>query len=441
MVKYRGRLVVACAVAVIAASCSSSSKKSSASGSSSPGASSSAGLPVVNQHFSASGALTASAPGVTPTTIKIGYITSQTGIAASSFKGGDAGAIARIDLQNDQGGVDGRKIVLVAADDGTIGPKAAAQQLIENDGVFGIIDYSAFVVGAAPYLQAQGVPVTGGGFDGPEWGQQPYTNMFSYTAPLYTPVGGKYYTYDNTERFLKSIGVTKLATFAYGISESSIQSNKSSVEAGEPLGISECYVNNAVGFGQTSFPTEALAVGQKGCNGTISAMVDSSDVGLSAALKQAGVTAKQFYFTGYDQSVLDDPNAAQALDGAYFPAAPNFTNPDTATAEMVDALTKYEPTVTGIPSLGVYGSYYAADIMIKGLEVAGANPTRASFISALRGVSNYTGGGLFSPGISFTGFGTTAMFPAQGCNDFVQLQGDKFVTVGKNVCGKLVATS
>ena len=344
MSKHRGQTFAACAIAIVVAAACSSSSKSTSSGSTSPsstGSSSSgssvSGLPDVTQHFTGGGGLTASAPGITPTTIKLGYITSETGIAASSFKGGEAGAIARIDLQNAQGGVDGRKIVLVTADDGTIGPKAAAQQMVENQGVFGVIDLSAFVVGAAPYYQQEDVPVTGAGIDGPEWGQQPYTNMFSFGPATYTPFGGKYYTYDSVAMFLKSLGVTKLAAFSYGISESSIQSNKSTLQAAAAYGISNCYEDNSVGFGQVAFTTESLAVQRAGCNGIISTMVDASDVGFSAALKEAGVSAKQFYYTGYDQSVLDDSNASTALDGDYFSAAPDFTDPNAGTQGMLAA--------------------------------------------------------------------------------------------------------
>jgi len=451
------KLLAFAAVALVAGSCSSSSKASggstsptsaraSATSTGEPSTSAAppqaTGLPDVNQHFTASGSLTSSAPGITPTEIKIGYITSQTGIAASSFKGGDVGAIARIDLQNAQGGVDGRKLVLVSADDGTIGPKAAAQQLVQNQGVFGVMDISAFVVVAAPYFQQQGVPVTGAGIDGPEWGQQPYSNMFEFGPPSYTPFSGKFYAYDDTGRFLKSIGVTKLASLAYGISASSIQSSKSTIQASAPYGISNCYENNSVQFGQSAFTTEALAIQKNGCDGVVSGMVDASDVGLSASLKQAGVTAKQLYYTGYDQGVLEDSNASAALDGAYFPASPNFTDPPTGIQQMLNALHTYAPSLQGIPSFGVWGSYMAADVMIEGLEAAGANPTRQSFITSLRAVSNYDGHGLFAQGpLSFTGFGTVAMFSPQMCTDYVELKGGKFVTVAKNICGKLVATT
>ena len=43
--------------------------------------------------------------------------------------------------------------------------------------------------------------------------------------------------------------------------------------------------------------------------------------------------------------------------------------------------------------------------MIKGLELAGRNPTRSSFISNLRKLSKYNAGGLLPNSVSFTHFG------------------------------------
>jgi len=286
------------------------------------------------------------------------------------------------------------------------------------------------------------VPVTGVGIDGPEWGQQPYTNMFEFGPPSYTPFDGKFYTYDGVAQFLKSIGVTKLASLAYGISQSAVQSAKSLLQAVAADGISKCYEDDSVQFGQATFPTEALAVQKAGCDGTVAATVDASDVGLSASLKQAGVTAKQLYYTGYDQGVIDDSNASGALDGDYFVASPDFTDPPPGIQQMLNALHTYAPNVTGIPSLGIYASYEATDIMIEGLEAAGANPTRQSFITNLRAVPSYDGHGLFADSpLIFTGFGTPAMFPQQECLDYAQLKSGKFLIVAKHVCGKLVATT
>jgi branched-chain amino acid transport system substrate-binding protein len=241
---------------------------------------------------------------------------------------------------------------------------------------------------------------------------------------------------------MKSQGVSKLATLGYSISQSSTQNLKSTLQAAKPLGIDDCYGNYAVGFGQTSFTTESLAIQNAGCDGVLSAMVDASDVGLSAGIKQAGIDAKQFYYTGFSQSVLDDQQASTALDGAYFPAAPNWVDPPPGIQMMLNALHKYAPDVKGIPSLGLWESYFATDLMIRGLEAAGQNPTRKDFVTNMRKVEKYDGHGLFAAApISFTNFGTVDMFPKQACSDFVQLKDGEYVTAAKNVCGKLVETS
>ena len=79
--------------------------------------------------------------------------------------------------------------------------------------------------------------------------------------------------------------------------------------------------------------------------------------------------------------------------------------------------------------------------MIKGLEVAGQNPTRASFISNLRQVTGYTADGLLPSPTPFSPFGSPQMLPDTYCTYYIQLQGDKFVSVGpggKAICGNKV---
>ena len=210
-------------------------------------------------------AASSSSPGVTSNTITIGYITSTTGVASSTFTDGPAGAMARIKEQNAKGGIDGRKLVLVTKDD-TSSPSAnqtAAQELVQQDNVFGVVDFSATTFGGAKYLNQQGVPVTGSAFDGPEWGQQPNSNMFTYSPPSYTPFDGKLYTNTFFGTFLKSIGVTKLASLAYGISPSATDAAAATVASAKAVGIADCYQNYSVPFGAVDFTADVLAIKSK----------------------------------------------------------------------------------------------------------------------------------------------------------------------------------
>ena len=235
-------------------------------------------------------------------------------MASSTFADGTGGAQARIDLQNAKGGIDGHPLKLVAEDDQSspASDNTAAEDLVTNKHAMVVINYSPFAFGSDKFLQQQGIPVVGSAFDGPEWGEQPNSNMFSWAAVDSTPFGGQYYTYTTTGKFLKDIGVTKYAGLGYGISPSSQASIYAAIAAAEKFGIKQCYLNQSVPFGGVDFTADVLQIKAGDCNGVTGSFVDNSDLALSGAVKQGGVTAKQLYFTGYDQDVLSSASTRAA---------------------------------------------------------------------------------------------------------------------------------
>jgi branched-chain amino acid transport system substrate-binding protein len=424
----RGRHLKTAAVLLAAgllAACSSSSNKASSSSNGSTGS--------------------ASGTGAKGSPITIGFISDRTGLAASSFFNAHYGAEARIDAQNAAGGVNGHKLALVE-EDSQSSPTGnlTASQLLVQKGAFGIIEDSSFTFGAYKYLNKEGLPVTGAAIDGPEWGQQPNTNMFSVTGITSTPISGKYYTYDTQARFLKDIGVTKLAGVVFSI-QSAIQAMSSLLQSGTPLGLSKCYVNNSIPFGATDFTADVLSIKSSGCNGVVALTLLSTDIALSNALKQAGLTdMKQLYATAYDQNLLDQPNALAAMQGDYTTTAIDYSHPSAGAQKMLAQLKQYTPFHGSIPSLNISQGWAAADLMIRGLEVAGNHPTRQAFISNLRQVSNYTADDLYTrPGVNFTNFGNAAQFPKTSCGYFIQITATGYTSYnnGKPVCGNLVATN
>ena len=389
---------------------------------------------------SGSGSLTASAPGVTSDTITLGFITSQTGIASSSFADSALGAQVRIDAQNAAGGVDGRKLKLIVKDDQS-NPSldnTAGQDLV-SQGVFGIVTFSPLAFGGVKYLQQQGVPVTGGGFDGPEWGQQPYTNMFAYTGDFdpHIPASTVY------GQFFKSLGATKIGGVAYGISPSSTDAVKTLKESVEAEGLKMVYEDLSFPFGSTDMTTQVLAMKQNGADGAACSCVQSSNIALIVGAQQAGLKLKaEVSFSGADSSLFDNPTAAQAAQGAYFPTTIVPLDLGTAADKtFVDNLKKYDSSYKGgYPSYGLTGSYLATDVMIKGLELAGRNPTRQAFITNLRKVASYDAGGLLPSPVAFNNFGHAG---TSGCAYFTKVEGSSFVTINdkKPFCGKQIPNS
>ena len=111
--RYRGLVAVVAVVAMAAAACSSSKKSSSTATTAPPtGGAAATTAPPTTQGTAGN---TASATGITPTSYTVGVVIDETGVAASNNKG-YAAFKARIDAQNDAGGVFGRKINIVFED-------------------------------------------------------------------------------------------------------------------------------------------------------------------------------------------------------------------------------------------------------------------------------------------------------------------------------------
>ncbi len=375
--------------------------------------------------------------------IVIGLITDDTGAGASSYGGSEVGAEARIDAQNAAGGVDGRKLQLVVEDDQSTpsGNLSAAQTLVEDKGVFGIIDNSSIAFGGANYLNAQKIPVTGAAEDGPEWGQKQNSNMFSVDGTLTAPINGRDYSYNEGEAAYKTIGITKLAQVVANV-PSAIQAANAAFSAAKPLGVSKC-LEDIVPIGDVNFTTFALEMKSKGCNGVVVLSLLSTCIAVATAIKQAGLKAKEDCATSYDQSLLDQPTALAAMQGTYTGATINVLGSDIAppVKTFLSNLKKYTTWPGGIPSLNIDFEYEAADLMIKGLQLAGKNPTRSAFITNLRKVNGYTAGGLIAaPGDNFTHFGTLAGVPKTQCETILEVKGKSFVPAGKPACGTLVSS-
>jgi branched-chain amino acid transport system substrate-binding protein len=373
--------------------------------------------------------------------IIIGYITDETGPTSSTYINAVQGAQARIDAQNATGGVDGHKLELVAEDDqSTPTGNSTAAHLLVSKGAFGIIEDNSGAFGSSRYLNQLGVPVVGVSVDGPEWGEQPNTNMFSI-GDLYstTPFDGYYWTYSSSGAELKALHVTKLAQVVFNISSAINAANTIFAQA-KSYGVSDCLDALLPSNGNLN-PT-ILQIKKLGCNGVEVLSVLSTCTTVAEDLKQAGVNAKLICATSYDQSLLNQPTALAAMQGTYTTASFNVLakNPPPAVKLMLDRLKKYTSFAGGIPSDNIEYSYEAADAMINGLELAGPNPSRAAFISKLRNVSNYTVEGLLTTPIIFSHFGTLGMIPKKACGPLLEIKGKNFVPAF-NVCGTLVKGS
>jgi branched-chain amino acid transport system substrate-binding protein len=390
-----------------------------------------------------SGKNTASDQGVTPTTIKIGFVNSATGIAASSF--GPAAykaAKARIELANDQGGVHGRKIELIEGDDQSVPDQnlTLLKSFNEQQKVFALAVDSPMFFAGYRYTAEKGIPVTSAGIDGSPYGSKDTQNMFSAIGSL----DPTYKAGDAHGKWLKDHGVTTLGVLAYANSPSSTGAAKSQAKSAELAGI-KTVMNLNIAFGSTDFTAAALQFKQANVDGLLTSQVLASNLAAVKAMKAAGITLKAAIIDGgYSQEILDDPDARATMQGIGLISGirPLFLS-SPGTTEMKDALKKYANYDKPNPTEGQIFGWQAADLMVRGLQEAGQNPTRQSFIANLLKVKDYKMNDLLGGPVDFSKYGWVQQSTNANCLWMVVAQGNDFVTDpsdGKPICNtELVA--
>jgi ABC-type branched-subunit amino acid transport system substrate-binding protein len=377
-------------------------------------------------------ALVSSQASASPAPITIAYVTDLTGQGAAENSTSPAGFDARIALQNAMGGVHGHKLVPLVIDDQT-SPSEISTAVQEADSkAFGIVSQSPLFFLADKYPNQQGVPVTGSYDDGPEWGTQPFTNMFASDEGSVNP---KYPVNTQIGDFLKSHGGSVIGTYGYGISPSSaraaVQNADSFKHAGGKVGV----LDTSVPFGSVAFTSTALVAKQDHVNAIVPGMDSNSNYALAEALKQAGVKFKALFATGYESDLINGP-AWNAVQGDYFLSLFRpWSLPNSGTQQMQSAMEKYgHLSKTQFANFGQDEAWAGADLMIKGLEMAGANPTRAAVIKDLRSLKSYNDNGMLPQSIDYaTIFGHN--LPKQ-CTWIVQAEKNGFKPVSSQpICG------
>jgi branched-chain amino acid transport system substrate-binding protein len=236
---------------------------------------------------------------------------------------------------------------------------------------------------------------------------------------------------------LKHFGGTTLGAYGYGISPSSSRAAIATGDSFTHAGGKTAVVNTSIPFGSVDFASIALTAKQDGVNSLAPEMDSNSNYALATALEQNGVKLKAaLYATGYEPDVIKSP-AWKSLDGGYFLSLFRpWLIPNAGTEQMQAAMEKYAHfTKSDFPSFSQYEAWAGADLMIKGLQLAGPNPTRANVIKDLRNLKSYNANGLLPQSINYsTIFGHD---PAEECSWVVQATTTGFKMAGTQAyCGK-----
>jgi len=374
-------------------------------------------------------------PGVTPTTINLGWIGPKTGPAAANYIGSSEAAQLRIDQENAKGGINGRKLVMKVYDDQSSGSGqiTAAQKALQSDNVFGLTAQTNTTSMYAT-LKDQGIPVTG--FSNPAFGTD--RNAFGSTGA--TVSSNPAIASTGVLEKLKQMGVTKIANINHVSTGASASGNATAGLIPYVSGLTQVLRIADEPQGTHDATSTALRIKNSGADGAIIVGFIDGAISIMQALKQQGVSLKGVSIVGLsDPAVLKTANGA--LEGALgttygsVPVGVNNRAVKTYAAGMKAA--GLNPYSSGAP-MGFLG----ADTLIAGLKVAGKCPTRASFIDNLRKVTNYDAAGLVPEKVSFKGPGIMPNGNPVSCGWYLIAKGTDLVPDAKPTCGaKYIDTS
>ena len=324
------------------------------------------------------GPVFAQSQGVSKDQITLGSIQDLSGPLAGFGKQVRSGMQLRVDEINEQGGVNGRKIVLKIEDSGYDPKRAvlAAQKLVNQDKIFAMVGHIGTAQNVATF------PVL---FD------KNIINFFPVTAAreMYEPFNRQKYSFAATyydqmrlavPRLVKEKGAKKVCAI-YQDDEFGLEVLRGA-EAGLKAAGMEMTEKTSFKRGATDFSSQVAKMKAAGCDFVVLGTIIRETIGTIGESRKTGFNPT---FLGSSASYTDliHKLGGKAMDGLY--ATMTVQNPylDEASQPIRFWATKYKTKFNEDPTVfSVYG-YGLMDAFIRGAQKAGANLTTDSFIKAM----------------------------------------------------------
>ncbi len=378
---------------------------------------------------SASAASSSDVPGVTPTSITVGTISTQTGTLAADSSSVIYGERAYFDYINAQGGVNGRKIdYKYALDDGG-NPTTfnqLADTLINQDHVFAVSGVATIFFSPNLFVQS-GIPTYG----------YNVTDNWAGAANLFAAGGSTQYYQAGAAEFAyvarKTEARPSIAMLAYGVAASS-DACQAAENAMKSAGYNVSYVDLKINYPGATVATDVQRMRQAGSNFVLSCMDVQGNVALARAIHQYGLKVTQLWLNGDDTPTLKVNE--DLMQGVYFAT---YHVPFTAPIRLYPGLTlylqqmkKYEPGYV-YNELAIQG-WESAALFVQGVKAAGSDLTWANVIKQTNALTSFTADGLTAP-VDWAVGGHTGHAPPY-CVAYIMAKGTRFVPVlnkGQNV--------
>ena len=317
--------------------------------------------------------------GVTKTEILVGTIQDMSGPLAGYGKQAKAGMQLRIDeLNEQQGSVHGRKLRLIAEDDGYDPKKAvlAAQKLVNQDKVFIVAGH----LGTAQNMAAMPVQF-----------EKNIVNFFPITAAreMYEPLNRLKYSFAATYYDQIRIALPKLvkeknvrkACVIYQDDDFGQEVLKGG-EAGLKAAGMEYAEKTSYKRGATDFSSQVARMKAGGCELVVLGTIIRETIGTVAESRKTGFNPV-FLGSSALYSDLIHKLGGKAMDGIYGTMTVQHPYLDEASQPLRFWANKYKTKFNEDPTVfSVYG-YSIVDAFIQAAQKAGPNLTTDSFVKAM----------------------------------------------------------
>ncbi|HUA94301.1 MAG TPA: ABC transporter substrate-binding protein [Acidimicrobiales bacterium] len=339
----------------------------------------------------------ASAPGVTATTVTVGQVDDLTAPLPGLFKSAEDGTQAYFNYINSQGGVNGRKIELNAQDSAFNSAQVTSetQNMAKNDfalvGGFSLLDQAQ-----VPVINQTGVPDVAYPLS-IQLSNNPHVYSPSPATSNAWPEGALKWFKSKYPQAVKHVGIL------YGTdtpTEIAIQNNVNATL--KALGYDITYTHGITAT-TTSFLPDVLKMKSEGVQMLYESQLPTQQAAtLAKELQQENLKVINVEIAAYAANLPQ--LAGSAGQGMYF-AEPYslYQGEDASTTPSVATFDKWVKKVDpGVfsstePVSALYG-WTAAQLFTQALKAAGQNPTRASLTAALNNVTNFSANDLIAPG-------------------------------------------
>ena len=364
--------------------------------------------------------------------IVVGDLASLSGPLPADFTPSVTGAEVYLDMVNDAGGVNGRKINLAYPLDDGSDPgfdTSQARTLVQQDHVFAVVGVATPTFSGATFLAGNDVPTFGMNVNpNSQWGAGP--SMFGNTGSYMDFTG-----VDIPATYLaEQAHSTGVAVLAYGVSASS-QACQGVISGFRRYGIPVAFQDLSIPAPATDLHADVSQIAAHHADFVVSCMDVGGNILLFNTMTQQGISAMpQLWYDGYDEADL--AQYGSAMQGATFevqhvPFDVATSNPGAYPGmdQFVAELHKYAPGT--LPSEAALSGWTSAELFVTGLRSIGRNVTRSRLVAAINQMSAYSADGILPPIDWRTAHGPPPVgAPATPtCVVFVKVQGSKFVTV------------